>query len=139
MTPVHILVVDDNPADAELIRDGLSTTNHPVEVTVVHDGASALSFLNEEAKAPKRQADLVVLDLNLPGKHGREVLREIRASADLCKIPVVILSSSSADKDIEGTYALGANCYVTKPVGFREFMDVIHRIEDFWLEVARLP
>ena len=137
---VEILLVEDNPGDVrltqEVLRDGKVRNN----MSVVMDGVDAISFLQqtgEYAGAPR--PDIILLDLNLPKKDGREVLAEIKADPDLKNIPVVVLTTSSAEQDIFRSYDLHANCYITKPVDLDQFIRVIRSIEDFWLTIVKLP
>lgn len=139
-TVVNILLVEDNPADARLIEEVFKDTNVNNRIHVAKDGVEAMDFLNKENKysdAPK--PDIILLDLNLPRKDGREVLREVKSDEDLKSIPIVILTTSSAKEDVIKTYRNHANCYITKPVDFDQFLKVINAIEDFWLKVVRLP
>jgi CheY-like chemotaxis protein len=138
--PVEILMVEDNPGDVRLTRETLKEGKIHTRLSVVSDGDEALEFLyrrGTHAKAPR--PDLILLDLNLPGKSGREVLAEIKADDNLRRIPVVVLTSSQAEQDIVESYNLNANCYVTKPVDLDQFMRVVRSIEDFWLTVVKLP
>jgi CheY-like chemotaxis protein len=138
--PVEILLVEDNPGDARLAREGLSECKISSNLHVVDDGVKAVAFLRrkgEYAKSPR--PDLIVLDLNLPRKDGREVLREIKEDESLRVIPVVILTTSKAEEDILKSYSLHANCYVTKPLALQQFLDVIRSIEDFWFTIVKLP
>jgi chemotaxis family two-component system response regulator Rcp1 len=138
--PVEILLVEDNPGDARLAREGLSECKIHNNLNVVDDGVKALAFLRRQgdyAKAPR--PDLILLDLNLPKKDGRDVLREIKEDQSLRLIPVVVLTTSKAEEDIVKSYALHANCYVTKPLGLQQFIDVVQSIEDFWFSIVRLP
>ncbi len=133
-------MIEDNPGDARLAREALKDGPLPVRLHVAADGDSGLDFLRRRgAHAAAPRPHLVLLDLNLPGKSGREVLAEIKADADLCRIPVVILSSSQAEKDVRDCYDLHANCYVAKPGDLEQFLRVVRAIEDFWLTVAKLP
>lgn len=137
---VEILLVEDSPGDARLAREGLSQCKIHNTLNVVDDGVKAMAFLNrqgEYATAPR--PDLILLDLNLPRKDGRQVLREIKEDARFKTIPVVILTTSRADEDIHKTYSLHANCYVTKPLDLKQFLDVVRSIEDFWFTTVRLP
>lgn len=139
-TVVNILLVEDNPADARLIEEVFKDTNVNNRIHVAKDGVEAMDFLNKEneySDAPK--PDIILLDLNLPRKDGREVLREVKSDEDLKSIPIVILTTSSAKEDVIKTYRNHANCYITKPVDFDQFLKVINAIEDFWLKVVRLP
>ncbi|MGB9937130.1 MAG: response regulator [Methanobacterium sp.] len=136
----NILLVEDNPADARLIEEVLKDTNANNKLHVVKDGVDAMHFLNKEeefSNAPR--PDIILLDLNLPRKDGREVLKEVKENEDLRSIPIVILTTSSANEDIIKTYNNHANCYITKPVDFDQFLKVINAIEDFWLKIVRLP
>jgi len=138
--PVEILLVEDSPGDARLAREGLSECKIANNLHLVDDGVKAMAFLRrqgEYAKAPR--PDLILLDLNLPRKDGREVLREIKEDESLKVIPVVILTTSKAEEDIIKTYALHANCYVTKPLGLPQFLEVVRSIEDFWFSIVKLP
>lgn len=135
---VEILLIDDNPADLELLRETLVSKGRVVRVSCMLDGDAALSQLRRDANNV-RQPDLIVLDLNLPRKDGRAVLAEIKQDIELRKIPVVIFTTSQAPHDIEHSYMLGANCFITKPGNLRDFLSVAERMEEFWLGVARLP
>jgi two-component system, chemotaxis family, response regulator Rcp1 len=138
--PIEILLVEDNPGDVRLTIEALNEGRFANIINVAVDGFEAMAFLRREGKyanAPK--PDLVLLDLNLPKKNGREVLAEIKTDSNLKCIPVVILTSSQAEKDIVETYNLHANCYITKPVDFEQFIRVVRSIEDFWFAVVRLP
>jgi chemotaxis family two-component system response regulator Rcp1 len=138
--PIEILLVEDNPGDVRLTIEALNEGRFANIINVAVDGFEAMAFLRREGKyenAPK--PDLVLLDLNLPKKNGREVLAEIKTDPNLKCIPVVILTSSQAEKDIVETYNLHANCYITKPVDFEQFIRVVRSIEDFWFAVVRLP
>lgn len=138
--PVEILLIEDNPGDARLTREALAEGKVRNNLQVAHDGVEALAFLRQEGRhVQARRPDLILLDLNLPRKNGHEVLREIKSDPRLQKIPVVILTSSSAEEDIAKTYELRANCYVVKPVGLEEFLTIVKSIEDFWLQIVALP
>ena len=137
---VEILLVEDNPGDVRLTREALKEGKVLNNLSVAVDGEEALAFLRRQdnyAEAPR--PDLILLDLNLPRKDGRQVLAEIKADEQLKRIPVVILSSSSAEQDILKSYDLHANCYITKPVDFDQFVAVVRSIEDFWLTMVKLP
>lgn len=139
-TPIEILMVEDNPGDVRLTVEALKETKVRNNLNVVRDGAEALAFLRRQGRyetAPR--PDLILLDLNVPRIDGRRVLAEIKADADLRRIPVVILTSSQAEEDIIRTYDLQANCYVTKPVDLDQFIKVVQSIETFWLSIVRLP
>jgi two-component system, chemotaxis family, response regulator Rcp1 len=138
--PAEVLLVEDNPSDVRLTREAMKEGRVQNNLHVVNDGEAALNFLNRAGQyknAPR--PDLVLLDLNLPKKSGREVLAEIKKIDDLKTIPVVILSTSRAEEDIFRTYELHANCFITKPSDLDQFISVVHQIEDFWLTVVSLP
>ena len=139
-TPVEILLVEDNPGDVRLTIEALNENKISNNLHVARDGEEAMAFLRREdryAGAPR--PDLVLLDLNLPRKDGRETLAEMKADERLRRIPVVILTTSQAEEDILRTYDLHANCYVTKPVDLEQFIRIVKAIEDFWLNIVRLP
>jgi chemotaxis family two-component system response regulator Rcp1 len=133
---MHILLVEDSVADVEMTLEALQNAKVANEVTVVRDGASAIALLLDAAQ-PK--PDLVILDLNLPRMTGHEVLSRMRKDQRLRRIPVAVLTTSSAEADIAKTYDLGANCFLTKPVDIDQFVHVVHSIDDFWLGLVRLP
>jgi two-component system, chemotaxis family, response regulator Rcp1 len=138
--PVEILLVEDNAGDVRLAREGLRECKLLNNLSVADDGVKALAFLRREgayAKAPR--PDLIMLDLNLPRKDGREVLKEIKEDDDLKRIPVVILTTSKAEEDIVKSYSLHANCYVTKPLAIEQFITVVQAIESFWFTIVKLP
>jgi CheY-like chemotaxis protein len=138
--PIRVLLVEDNPGDADLIRDTLEDGAHKLEMAAVCDGAAASDYLLRRGTyADAERPDLVVLDLNLPGVDGRKVLAEMRLHHQLRAIPVVILTSSDAASDIIGCYEAGASCYVTKPGELAAFQSAVRSIEAFWLKVAKLP
>lgn len=138
--PIEILLVEDNPADVRLTMETIKDYKVKNRLEVVGNGIDAMDFLRKKGKfADKMRPDLIILDLNLPGKDGREVLAEIKADPDLCRIPVVVLTSSEAEQDIIKAYDLHVNCYITKPVGLPQFVKVVKSIEDFWLTIVRLP
>jgi chemotaxis family two-component system response regulator Rcp1 len=137
---VEILLVEDNPGDVRLTREALRDSKLRNHLTVAEDGIEALAVLRKEGQySSVATPDLILLDLNLPRKSGREVLAEIKADPILRHIPVVVLTTSSADKDIIDVYDLQANCYVVKPVGLNEFITIVRSIEDFWLSIVKLP
>jgi two-component system, chemotaxis family, response regulator Rcp1 len=138
--PVQILLVEDNPGDVRLAIEALRYMTILNQLHVVQDGVEAMSFLRREGRfAGIPRPDLVLLDLNLPRKDGREVLAEIKQDVDLKRIPVVILTSSAAEQDVLQAYNLYANCYITKPLELEQYLRVIRSIEDFWLAVVKLP
>jgi len=137
---IEVLLVEDNPGDVRLTKEALKEGRLLNNISVVGDGVEALEFLRRQGKyAAAALPDLILLDLNLPKKDGREVLAEIKSDPRLRRIPVVVLTTSSAEEDILKTYDLHANCYVTKPVDLEQFMRVVQSIEDFWVSVVKLP
>jgi CheY-like chemotaxis protein len=137
---IDILLIEDNAADARLAKEALREARIRNRLTWVSDGIEALAYLRREgAHAQAPRPDLILLDLNLPRKDGREVLADIKGDHRLKTIPVVILTTSQAEEDIHRAYHLNANCYVAKPVGLDQFMKVVRTIEDFWLMTAKLP
>lgn len=137
---VDILLVEDNPADVRLTREALKENKMANNLSVVVDGVEAMNYLRKKGKYAKAtKPDIILLDLNLPKKDGREVLAEVKQDKDLKRIPIVILTSSQAEEDILKTYNLHANCYITKPVDFNQFLKVVQSIEDFWLTIVKLP
>jgi len=138
--PIEILLVEDSPSDVDLTREALEDTKVHNNLSVVGDGVEALAFLRREGRfADAPHPDLILLDLNLPKKDGREVLAEIKADPDLRRIPVVVLTTSEAEQDIIETYNLHANCYVKKPVDLDAFIQVVRSIDNFWLAIVKLP
>jgi chemotaxis family two-component system response regulator Rcp1 len=138
--PIDILLVEDNPGDARLTFEALKESKVNNRLNVVEDGVDALAFLRREGKfSDSPRPDLILLDLNLPKKDGREVLADIKANESLKRIPVVILTTSKAEEDILKTYDLHANCYITKPVDLNQFVRVVQIIEDFWFTIVKLP
>jgi CheY-like chemotaxis protein len=139
-TPIHILLVDDDPGDTLMIREAFEDNKVHNELSCVSDGVDALRFLRREGEfADAPRPDLILLDLNLPRKDGREVLAEIKSDSTLSRIPVVVLTTSEAEEDILRSYALHANAYVTKPVDFDRFIAVVRQIDEFFVEVVKLP
>jgi two-component system, chemotaxis family, response regulator Rcp1 len=138
--PIDILLVEDNEADVRLTQEVLQESKIHNNLIVANDGAEALRCLRKEGKFQGTgRPDLILLDLNLPIKDGREVLAQIKADPDFKTIPVVILTTSKAEEDILKTYNLHANCYITKPVDLEQFVTVVNYIEDFWLAIVKLP
>lgn len=138
--PIEILLVEDNPDDAELTVETLQEGKIVNNITVIEDGEEALDFLHRRgrhAEAPR--PDLILLDLQLPKRNGREILAEIKEDSELKRIPVVILTTSSSDDDVLGSYNRHANCFVTKPVDLDDFISSVRKIEDFWLAFVKLP
>jgi chemotaxis family two-component system response regulator Rcp1 len=137
---IEILLVEDNPADVRLAQEAFKDAKVHNVLYTVGDGVEAMAFLRREGKyADAPRPDLILLDLNLPKKDGREVLAEIKIDEHLKLIPVVILTVSKAEEDILKTYNLHANCYITKPIDFEQFMRVVKGIEEFWLTIVKLP
>ena len=138
--PIEVLLVEDSPDDADLTMDALRNGRVRNRITHVEDGMAAMAFLRREGKyADAPRPDLILLDLNLPRKSGREVLAEIKQDPDLRRIPVVIMTSSDDEKDILAAYNLYVNCYVTKPVDLDQFIGVVKSIEHFWFSIVKLP
>jgi len=137
---IDILLVEDNPGDVRLAQEALKESKVRNKLFVVDDGVEAMEFLRRQGKyASAPRPDLILLDLNLPRKSGREVLAEVKEDEDLKRIPVVVLTVSKAEEDIIKCYDHHANCYVTKPLDFNQFMQVTKTIDDFWLTIVRLP
>jgi len=138
--PMDILLVEDNPGDVMLVEEVLSDSKVRNRLHVVSDGEQAMEFVRRQGKhAGAPRPDLILLDLNLPKKSGREVLREVKTHPDLKTIPVVVLTSSKSDDDVVNSYELHANAYILKPVDFHQFMKVMRAIEDFWFVTVKLP
>jgi two-component system, chemotaxis family, response regulator Rcp1 len=136
----QVLLVEDNPGDVRLTREAFDDAKVQLEMHVAGDGVEAMNFLYQRGEyAESPQPDLILLDLNLPRKDGRDVLAEIKGHPLLKTIPVVILTTSASDVDIESSYLLHANCYITKPVDMEGFLKVVKSIDEFWLSVVRLP
>lgn len=138
--PINILLIEDNPGDVRLTQEAFKEGKLTYQMDVAMDGVEAIHFLRrrppyEDAATP----DIILLDLNLPKKDGREVLAEIKADENLRRIPVIVLTTSNAEQDILKSYDLHVNCYINKPVDFDRFFDIIQKIEDFWLTIAILP
>ncbi|MBW2265844.1 MAG: response regulator [Deltaproteobacteria bacterium] len=140
MKPVEMLLVEDNPGDARLAMEALKDAKVNNNLNWVKDGVEAMTFLRRQGEytdAPR--PDVILLDLNLPKKDGREVLADIKGDDDLRRIPVVILTVSGAEEDIMKTYNLHANCYIQKPLDLGQFIEVVKSIENFWLSIVKLP
>jgi CheY-like chemotaxis protein len=138
--PVEILMIEDNPGDARLAREALKEGNILNTLYVMKDGREGLDFLYRRGRylnVPK--PDIILLDLNLPGLDGRQVLQEIKSNDSLKLIPVIVLTSSAAEEDILKSYDLHANCYIVKPVDFEKFTQIVKQLEDFWFSVVKLP
>ncbi|MBI5664839.1 MAG: response regulator [Nitrospirae bacterium] len=138
---IEVLLVEDNPGDVRLMQEALKDSKVCNNLHVVYDGEEAMSFLRCQDKYSSGvpEPDLIMLDLNLPKKDGREVLEDIKNDPALKHIPVVVITTSSAEEDILKSYNLHANCYVTKPVNLDQFIRVVHAIEDFWFTIVKLP
>jgi len=140
MSEIHILLVEDNEGDIVLTLEALKEAKLKNRISVVRDGEQALQFLNKEGKFVGVDIpQLILLDINLPKIDGKEVLLRVKSDSNLKKIPVVILTTSSSEKDILEAYNNHANCYITKPVDLDKFIDVIHTVEDFWISIVQLP
>lgn len=138
--PIEVLLVEDNPGDVQLTQIALEDSKISVNLNVVADGVEAMAFLRKQENYTQVPTpDIILLDLNLPRKDGREVLAEIKADQILKRIPVVVLTTSGAEEDVLRAYNLCANCYITKPVDFDQFVKIVHSIESFWFTVVKLP
>ncbi|MGC2360408.1 MAG: response regulator [Thermoplasmata archaeon] len=138
--PVQILIVEDNPADARLVREVMRDSKVLNEIQWVPDGVEAIAFLRHQGKyASAPRPNLIFLDLNMPRKDGREVLTEIKADESLRRIPIVVMTSSQAEEDIARAYDQHANCYVRKPIDFQQFHEVVKSLETFWFATVELP
>jgi chemotaxis family two-component system response regulator Rcp1 len=136
---LRILLVEDSPSDVRLVREALKDTPVPVQLTVARDGVEATDYLHQTELGFCTRPDLVLLDLNLPRKNGREVLAEVKGSPNLKQIPVLVMTSSRSDEDVAAAYALNANCFITKPGDLDEYQSVVKAIEEFWFLTATLP
>jgi two-component system response regulator len=140
MAAIRILLIEDNPGDVDLTREALAISKLHNSLDVVNDGEAAMTFLLRQGKyADAMRPDLVLLDLNLPKKDGREVLLEIKSNDTLKSIPVVILTTSKDEEDISSTYKLHANCFITKPIDLTQFIQLVQTIEEFWFVIVKLP
>ena len=138
--PIEVLLIEDSPGDVRLTKEALKEGKILNNLNVVNDGVEAMGFLKKEGEYQiSPTPDLILLDLNMPKKEGREVLSEIKADINLRTIPVVVLTTSSAEEDILKSYDLHANCYITKPVDFDQFIKVVKSINEFWLNIVKLP
>jgi chemotaxis family two-component system response regulator Rcp1 len=137
---IEILLVEDNPGDVRLTREALKEGKVLNNLSIARDGVEALAFLRQEGEyAQSPRPDIILLDLNLPRMDGRELLEIIKNEPHFKRIPVVILTTSKSEEDIIRTYDLHANCYITKPVGLEQFIDVVKSVEDFWFTIVKLP
>ncbi len=138
--PIEILMVEDNPGDVQLTREALEDCKMCNHLHVVEDGEQAIDFLKRTGDfGDSPRPDLIILDLNLPKKDGREVLQEIKSDDELKTIPVVVLTTSKSEEDVLKSYKLHANCYITKPIELEQFIEVVHSIEHFWMGIVALP
>ena len=138
--PIQVLMVEDNPDDVDLTREALRDAKVHCDMHVVEDGVEALDFLRRQGRyGAAVRPDIILLDLNLPRRDGREVLTEIKTDGNLLSIPVVVITTSAAEEDILRAYNNHVNCYITKPVDFDQFVKVVKSIEDFWFTVVKLP
>ena len=136
---IRILLVEDSPSDVRLIQEALKNTPITVQITVARDGVEATDYLNRAAAGLAVMPDLILLDLNLPRKHGWEVLAEVKADPATKHVPVLVMTSSKADEDVMQAYSLNANCYIPKPTDLTDYVNVVTAIEDFWFITASLP
>lgn len=139
MTNIHILLVEDNEGDIILTKEALSDAKIKNKVSVVKDGEAAINFVNEGLNDESLLPDLILLDINLPKVDGKEVLHYLKNTPALKRIPVVMLTTSSSEMDVEDSYNNHANCFITKPVNFDKFFEVVRMIEDFWITIVKLP
>ena len=139
MQQIHILLVDDNEGDILLTREALEEARIINKISIAYDGLQAIDLLKKSARVAGTIPDLILLDINLPKMNGTEVLSIIKNDPDLRRIPVIMLTTSSSEKDILASYDNYANCYITKPVDLDRFMDVVRTIEDFWISIVKLP
>jgi two-component system, chemotaxis family, response regulator Rcp1 len=138
--PIDILLIEDNPGDVRLAREALRESQVPNTLHVIGDGETAMAYLRREGEhVDACRPDVILLDLNLPKRDGREVLADVKGSPELRRIPVVVLTTSQAEADILKSYDLHANCYIQKPIDFAQFVDVMRSIEDFWFTTVKLP
>jgi CheY-like chemotaxis protein len=138
--PIEVLLMEDDRTDVQLTRRGFTQSKLNVHLNVVPDGAEGMAFLRREGPYSGAPVpDLIVLDLNMPKKNGREVLEELKESSQLKHIPVIVLSTSSEPRDILQAYQLHANCYITKPTDFEEFLHAVRSVEEFWMALAQIP
>jgi CheY-like chemotaxis protein len=137
---IHVLLVEDNPGDVDLAREGLGSGKVRLDLSAVENGVEALAYLRRQGRhANAVRPDIILLDLNLPVKDGRETLKEIKEDDDLKDIPVLVLTTSDKDEDVLSSYRLHANCYITKPLLFDQFIKVVRCLEEFWFTTVKLP
>lgn len=140
ISPINILLVEDNEGDILLTTEALEEGKIPKSLNVIRDGASMLTYLKDVAeKSPSELPDLILLDINLPKKNGHEVLMEVKSNSSLKHIPIIVLTTSSSESDILKCYQEHANCYLIKPMEVSDFLKVVEKIEDFWLSIAQIP
>lgn len=140
LNPAQVLLVEDNEDDIELTLEALKDSKIHMDIHVVTDGIAAMEFVHQQGRhKDKPRPDLILLDLNLPKKDGRQVLKEIRDDAKLTDLPIVVLTTSQSEEDIEKAYKMHANCYISKPVDFLQFAEIVKQIEGFWLQLVKLP
>lgn len=136
---LRLLVIEDSPSDVRLLEEALKENEIRCEMAVAHDGVEGLSYLRQVSKGVAGRPDLIILDLNLPRKNGREVLAEIKTSPELKQIPVLVMTSSRSEDDVTEAYTLNANCYISKPFNLDEYIAVFRSIQEFWFNTATLP
>jgi two-component system, chemotaxis family, response regulator Rcp1 len=137
---IEVLLIEDDPGDVELTQEALAKSKLQLHLSVANDGEEAIAFLRQEGEYEKApQPDLILLDLNLPGMNGQEILYELKNDQYLKRIPVLVFTTSDLDEDVLRSYNLGASCYVTKPIGLKEFAKIVQSIEGFWFAVVRFP
>lgn len=140
LRPIEVLLVEDSPADIRLTQEALKENKLKINLNVAHDGVEAMEYLRKENQySNKPRPDLILLDLNMPRMDGREVLKAVKEEPNLCSIPIVILTISSAEEDILLTYKHHANCYIRKPLDLNQFMEIVKKIETFWFSIVTLP
>ncbi|MDA8164832.1 MAG: response regulator [Desulfobacteraceae bacterium] len=138
--PIHLLLIEDNPADARITMEAIKEAGIAGEITLLRHGDEAEAFLHRRGQyAAAERPDLILLDLNLPGKGGREILAAIKQDPSLGSIPVIVLSTSQAEQDVRDSYAVHANCYLVKPLSYQRLLDLVLKIGDFWLGTVKLP
>lgn len=140
MRPIHILLVEDNEGDIFLTKEAIEESKIFNTISVIKDGSEVMSYLMKKGNHTKAQTpDLILLDLNLPKRNGLEVLQQVKSHSDLKAIPVIMLTSSSSEKDVMDSYKLYANCFITKPIDAESFLNVLRSIENFWISIVKLP
>jgi len=140
IVPIEILLIEDSEADADLVKETLSRSKLPANLHIVQNGEDAMTFLRRQGTySDALRPNLILLDLNLPKKDGREVLQEVKEDPDLCRIPTIVLTSSAAEDDVSKSYQFHANCYIVKPLDFKSFMVAVQQLADFWFSLVILP